>query len=151
MLNILLATDYQTYMTDDILVKVDRATMYFGLEGREPLLDHRIVEFVSQIPSEIKYKNGVKKYILKEITHKYLPKQMMDRPKKGFGVPIQDWFKEDLKYYLEEYINEKELKVHNLFNIEYVLQLKLSYFNHNDNINKLWYILVFQMWYKRWM
>jgi asparagine synthase (glutamine-hydrolysing) len=151
LLNILLATDYQTYMTDNILVKVDRATMHFGLEGREPLLDHRIIEFTSQIPSKIKYKNGIKKNILKEITHKYLPKNMMDRPKKGFNVPIQDWFKEDLKYYLEEFINEKELKEHNLFNIEYVLKLKYSYFENNDNVNKLWYILTFQMWYKRWM
>lgn len=151
LLNILLATDYQTYMTDDILVKVDRATMHFGLEGREPLLDHRIVEFVSQIPSEIKYKDGIKKYILKEITHKYLPKNMMDRPKQGFGTPIQDWFKEDLRYFIEEYINEQKLNAHNLFNVEYVLKLKDSYFKNNDNFNKLWYFLIFQMWYEKWM
>ena len=65
------------YLPDDILVKVDRSTMFVGLEGREPLLDHRIVEFISRIPSNIKYKDDLKKYILKEITHKYLPKELI--------------------------------------------------------------------------
>ena len=151
-LNKLLAIDYQTYMVDDILTKVDRATMSVGLEGREPLLDYRIVEFVSQLPSEIKYKNGIKKNILKEITYKYLPKNIMERPKKGFSVPIELWFKKELVEYLHEYINEKELLKHKLFNINYVLKLKTDYILNRDiNIKKLWYILIFQMWYKRWI
>lgn len=70
----MLAIDYQTYMVDDILTKVDRAIMSVSLEGREPLLDHRIIEFSAQLPLQIKYKNGDKKWILKQITHKYLPK-----------------------------------------------------------------------------
>ena len=139
-------------MVDDILTKVDRATMSVGLEGREPLLDYRIVEFVSQLPSEIKYKNGIKKNILKEITYKYLPKNIMERPKKGFSVPIELWFKKELVEYLHEYINEKELLKHKLFNINYVLKLKTDYILNRDiNIKKLWYILIFQMWYKRWI
>ena len=83
-LNSMLAVDYKTYMVDDVLTKVDRATMSASLEGREPLLDYRLIEFVAQLPSELKYKNGIKKYLLKEITHKYLPKKLMDRKKNGF-------------------------------------------------------------------
>ena len=108
-LNTLLALDYKTYMVDDILVKVDRATMSVGLEGREPLLDHRIIEFVSQLPSNLKYRNGIKKYLLKKITHKYIPVKLLDRPKTGFGLPVYEWFKNDLRDYLFYYINENVL------------------------------------------
>jgi len=105
-INKMLAIDYKTYMTDDILTKIDRATMSVSLEGREPLLDFRIIEFAAQLPSHYKYKNGNKKHILKEITHKYLPKEMMDRPKMGFGVPIYEWFKDELKEYFLTYLDE---------------------------------------------
>ena len=148
----LLAIDYKTYMADDILHKVDRATMSVSLEGREPLLDHRIVEYIAQLPSDMKIKNRDKKWLLKQITHKYLPKEMMDRPKKGFGIPIQEWFKEELKEYLEVYLSEKALLKHELFNIKYVLDMKNRYLNNQDiNINKLWYVLIFQMWYFKWI
>jgi asparagine synthase (glutamine-hydrolysing) len=122
------------------------------LEGREPLLDHRIIEFVAQLPSNMKIKNGNKKWLLKEITHKYLPKKMMNRDKKGFGVPIQELLKDNLKEYFEEYINEKTLNQHGLFNTHEVIDLKKKYINDsNIKVTKLWYILIFQMWYKKWM
>ncbi len=103
-----LAIDYSTYMRDDILTKVDRATMSVSLEGREPLLDNSIIEFIAQVDSKIKYKNGIKKYILKEITHQYIPKELMDRPKKGFGIPIFEWFKDDLKEYIDYYLSQRD-------------------------------------------
>jgi asparagine synthase (glutamine-hydrolysing) len=80
-LNALLAIYFKTYLPDDILAKVDRATMSASLEGREPLLDHRIIEYVAQLPSNFKYRNGISKYLLREITHKYIPSALMDRPK----------------------------------------------------------------------
>ncbi len=148
----LLGLDFKTFLVDDVLHKLDRATMSMTLEGREPLLDHRIVEFVAQLPSDIKIKNGNKKWILKEIVHKYLPEKMMNRSKKGFGAPVQEWLKDDLKEYLDEYVNEKSLKQHQLFNIQEVINLKKMYISGvNLNATKLWYILIFQMWYKRWM
>lgn len=148
----LLAVDYKTYMVDDILHKVDRATMSVSLEGREPLLDHRIIEFVAQLPSDIKIKNGDKKWLLKQITHKYLPKEMMDRPKKGFGVPIQEWFKEELKEYFEKYLSKKALSEHGFFDVDEVVRMKDEYLNGaNVKVTKLWYVLMFQMWYERWM
>jgi asparagine synthase (glutamine-hydrolysing) len=148
----LLAIDYKTYMVDDILHKVDRATMSVSLEGREPLLDHRIIEFVAQLPSDMKIKNGDKKWLLKQITHKYLPKEMMDRPKQGFGVPIQEWFKDELKEYFEKYLSKKALSQHDLFNIDEILKIKKQYLaGENVGVAKLWYVLIFQMWYEKWM
>jgi len=148
----LLGLDYKTFLTDDVLHKVDRATMSATLEGREPLLDHRIIEFVAQLPSHMKIKNGDKKWLLKQIAHKYLPKKMMNRDKKGFGAPIQEWLKDGLKEYLEEYLNEKTLNLHGLFNVQEVINLKKKYVSGEYiNVTKLWYILMFQMWYKKWM
>ncbi len=148
----LLGIDYKTFLTDDVLHKVDRATMSATLEGREPLLDHRIIEFVAQLPSDMKIKNGDKKWILKQVAHKYLPKKLMNREKKGFGAPIQKWLKNELKEYLEDHLNERTLNHHGFFNIEEVINLKQKYFDgENINVTKLWYILIFQIWYKKWM
>jgi len=151
-INQMLAIDYQTYMVDDILTKVDRATMFVGLEGREPLLDHRILEFSAQLSSQLKYRNSNKKWILKHITHKYLPKELMDRPKMGFSVPINEWFKDELKDYFLLYLNEDRLNKEGLFNSKEVIRQRDKYFNgHRENIQRLWFILMFEMWYERWM
>lgn len=100
-----MAIDYKTYQLDDILTKVDRATMSVSLEGREPLLDYRVIDFVARLDPSLKINNGNKKYLLKQITHKYLPKEIMNRPKMGFGVPMFDWFKAELKDYLMTYLS----------------------------------------------
>lgn len=152
LINTLLALDYKTYMVDDILTKVDRATMTVGLEGREPLLDHRIIEFVSQLPSGLKYKAGTKKYLLKKITHKYVPPELLDRPKTGFGLPVNEWLKDDLKNYLYEYINEEELSRHGYINMKEAISLRDDFISgKNTNETQVWLLLIFQMWWKRWM
>ena len=120
----MMAIDYQSYLVDDILQKVDRATMTVSLEGREPLLDHRIIEFAAQLPDAYKYHNGIKKYMLREITHQYIPKEMMDRPKMGFAIPIAEWMKSDLKELVNDYINEKNIKEQQIFNWSSVESLK---------------------------
>ena len=151
-INKMLAIDYKTYMNDNILTKVDRATMSVSLEGREPLLDYRIIEFSSQLPSSLKYKNGNKKWLLKQIVHKYLPKEIMDRPKKGFGVPITEWFKDELKEYFLKYLNRERLDREGLFNTHEIIELRDKYLNGNKaNVHRLWSILMFEMWYERWM
>lgn len=151
-INGMLAVDYKTFMLDYILMKVDRATMSVGLEGREPLLDYRIVEFVAQLPAEMKYKNAVKKWMLKEITHKYLPKEMMNRPKKGFSVPVQEWFKDELKGYFLTYLERNRLEREGFFNVDEVIKLRDNYLaGKKERVNKLWFILIFEMWYERWM
>ncbi len=151
-INKMLAIDYKTYLCDDILTKIDRATMSVSLEGREPLLDYTIIEFAARLPSQYKYKNENKKYILKEITHKYLPKEIMDRPKMGFGVPIYDWFKDELKEYFLIYLDEERLKREGIFNVDEIIRLRDKYLNAEaENVEKLWSILMFEMWYERWM
>ena len=151
-INSMLAMDYITYLPDDILTKVDRATMSVGLEGREPLLDQRLVEWLAQIPGDLKIKGGIKKYILKEIVHQYIPRSIMQRPKMGFGVPITLWFKTELKKYFDNYLGEEALQKHNLFNTELIQRKKSSYFKGNEEMaSELWNLLMFQMWYEKWM
>ena len=141
--------DYHRYMVDDILTKVDRATMSLSIEGREPLLDHRIAEFMAQVPFDLKYKNGDSKYLLKKVLERYIPKEMIDRPKQGFGIPVFEWFNSELKSLFKTYLHKSELKKHNLLNEEYVREEynKLS----SKNVNTLWFVLVFQMWYKKYI
>lgn len=151
-INKMLAIDYKTYLMDNGLAKVDRATMSVSLEGREPFLDYRIIEFVSQLPSSLKYKDGTEKWLLKHITHKYLPKEMMERPKKGFSVPLTEWFRDELKEYFMIYLDEKRIEKEGLFNPKEVIRLRDSYLSGNrENVQKLWFLLMFEMWYEKWM
>ena len=151
-LSYMMAIDFQTYMLDDILQKVDRATMTNSLEGREPMLDHRILEFAAQLPDEYKYQNGIKKRILREITHDYIPKELLDRPKMGFAIPIAKWLKNELRDHVEEYLNEDRIEKQGIFNWDFIAKLKGDFFgDRKEYDSKLWYFLMFQMWHERWM
>jgi len=148
----MLAIDYKTYMPDDILVKVDRAGMSTSLEGREPLLDHRIIEFVAQLPENLKINKADRKYLLKNIVHEYVPRDIMDRPKMGFGVPVFNWLRKDLKSFTEDFMSEKAFAQHGLFNQHGVNHIISQFYKGDRNYNSLfWYLLMFQMWYKKWM
>ena len=146
------AVDYQTYLVDDILQKVDRATMTVSLEGREPFLDHRVIEWAARLPNDYKLHQGNQKYILKEIVHQYVPKEMMDRPKMGFAIPIAKWLATDLRPLLEAYINEEKIESQDIFNWEHVSKLKQDFLGGKKELDfKIWYLLMFQMWYEKWM
>jgi asparagine synthase (glutamine-hydrolysing) len=150
-LNKLLAIDYKTFLLDNNLAKVDRATMSVGLEGREPFLDHRIIEFVSRLPGSYKIKNGTNKRILKDIVHRYVPREMMERPKVPFLAPLTEWFSNELKEYYYDYINEERIKKDGIFTSK-VVDLRDSFFaGKSVNNQKLWNILVFQMWKEKWL
>jgi asparagine synthase (glutamine-hydrolysing) len=147
-----IAVDFQTFLADDILPKVDRATSYASIEGREPLLDHRIIEFAATLPSEYKLKNGKGKAILKHIVHKYIPKEIMDRPKMGFGLPINIWGLTDLKPLFDEYFDREFLRKQGIFSIGRVRELYDSYQSGNLlSFDRMYEIFIFQQWYKRWM
>ncbi len=151
-LSYMMAIDYQTYLLDDILQKVDRAGMSVSLEGREPFLDHRIIEWAAKLPMEYKYNNGNKKFIIKEIVHKYLPKEMMDRPKMGFGIPIADWLEKELKYFVDRYFDEAFILKQGIFNNDVVQKIRTSFYNgKKERAEKIWYLLMFQMWYDKWL
>ncbi|MBC7694117.1 MAG: asparagine synthase (glutamine-hydrolyzing) [Burkholderiales bacterium] len=151
-LSYMMAVDYQTYLVDDILQKVDRATMTASLEGREPFLDHRIIEWAAQLPDDFKYYKGCKKYILKEITHQYIPKKLMDRPKQGFAIPIENWLAHDLKEKVLYYLNDDKIKEQGIFKVDFIQKLKRDFYSGKKELaQKLWYVLMFQMWYEKWM
>jgi len=138
--------DFYNYLPNDILVKVDRATMFNSIEGREPLLDNKIVEYSVSIPFDLKYKNKESKYILKKILEKYLPKHLVYRKKQGFGIPIFEWFRAELGKLFEEYFEDDEI-----VNMDYIRSLKKSFDEGKYiNINKLWFVLVYKMWKEKY-
>jgi asparagine synthase (glutamine-hydrolysing) len=148
----MLGIDYQTYMVDNILTKVDRASMSVGLEGREPFLDKNIIEFAGQLPSHFKYRDGEQKWVLKQIAHKYLPEELMNRPKMGFSPPITEWFRDELKSYFLHYLSRDKLNKEGYLNTNEVLKMRDEYLSgKNVSIKKLWSILMFQMWHEKWM
>ncbi len=148
----MMAIDYQTYLPDDILQKVDRATMTVSLEGREPFLDHRVIEWAAQLPDHLKYHGGIKKYILKEIVHQHIPKSLLDRPKMGFAVPIAKWLQTDLRDLVEEQLSSSRIVQQGIFQPMFVKRLKDDFYNGKKELDtKLWYMLMFQLWYSKWM
>lgn len=149
----MLAIDYKSYMVDCILAKVDRATMSVSLEGREPLLDHRIVEFAAQLPSCFKYHDGIKKVLLKEIVHQHIPQEIMVKRKMGFGAPVHVWFKDKVAIdMLRTYLDPKIIERQGILNVKMVENLMNAYYAGTSvDFNKIWLLLVFQMWYKEWM
>jgi asparagine synthase (glutamine-hydrolysing) len=151
-LDYMLAIDYQTYLPDDILQKVDRATMSVSLEGREPFLDQRVIEWAAQLPLEYKYNKGNKKFIIKEIVHQYLPKSIMDRPKMGFGIPIAQWLQHELKPFVDQYFDEGFISKQNIFENSEIQRIRKSFYQgRTERAEKIWYLLMFQMWYDKWM
>lgn len=151
-LNKMLAVDYKTFLVDNNLVKVDRATMWASIEGREPMLDQNIIEYVSRLPSELKVKNGINKYLLKEIVHRYVPREIMNRPKMPFIAPLSVWFKDQLQTQMKEHLSFESLKDAGIFDPAPVVKFRDRYLAGEQVVHqKLWNILVFQLWYKRWM
>lgn len=135
--------DMQYYLPDDLLVKVDRASMQYGLEARVPYLDHRVVEFALNLSPDLRYKNGISKYLLKEILYQYVPKQFFERPKRGFSIPLHEWLRKDLKHLLDEYLDERLLKQCGIVNYETVNKLKRDFLAGNSYVyNRLWVLIV---------
>lgn len=147
-----LAFDYKLYLQNDILTKVDKAAMSVSLEGREPLLDHRIAEFAAQLPTNYKHDGRTSKKILKDIVFDYLPSEMMQRPKSGFSIPINKWLKSSMSGLIDEVIDIEEIKNQGILNPDFVKEM-IDQFKSNNFFYELliWEVIQFQMWYKRWM
>ena len=144
--------DLKSYLPDDLLVKVDRATMGVALEGREPFLDHKIIEYAARLPMEYKYKNNTSKYILRKILYKHVPRELIDRPKQGFAIPLYEWFRNELKELYLEYLNPERIKNEGIFDSKEVEKL-LNDFLNDKGISpfKLWYLFVFQVWKEKYL
>lgn len=139
--------DLQLYLKDDLLVKVDRASMQFSLETRSPLLDYRVIEFALNLHPSLKVKDGVQKYLLKQLLYKYVPASFFDRPKWGFAVPLVKWLKKDLRPLLDDYLAEPVIKKHGWVDADMVAKMKRRYLEGQDFLyNRLWALVLLHQW-----
>lgn len=151
--------DMDTYLPGDILCKVDRASMKYSLEARCPILDKDVMEYSFRLPQEFKYHNGIKKRILKDIAYDYLPKELLERPKKGFSVPMDQWLRGPLKEKLTDYASMDFLSRQGIFDARYTNELVNTWLKEGDagsgsgnNYSRiLWAFFAFEQWYEKWM
>ena len=144
--------DLTSYLPDDVLTKVDRASMSVSLETRAPLLDYRIVEFALSLPLEYKLRDGVKKRILKDLLSREIPDTMIGQKKMGFRIPFAKWLREDFAELTEWYFSDEYIRKQDLFDPALVRKMQKSYQDSDtpDYAREIWTMLIFQMWYEHY-
>ncbi|MCC9620608.1 asparagine synthase (glutamine-hydrolyzing) [Thalassospira sp. MA62] len=144
--------DSATYLTDDILTKVDRASMFDALEARVPLLDHRVVEFAATLPNHMKVRNGQGKWILRQILEKYVPKHLFDRPKMGFGVPLDAWLRGELRDWAEDLLSKETFDRHGLLRRDPIMKKWQQHISEQANWQyHMWDVLMLHAWANKYL
>ncbi|MEM6966044.1 MAG: asparagine synthase C-terminal domain-containing protein, partial [Bacteroidota bacterium] len=139
--------DIQTFMVDDILTKVDRASMLNSLEARVPLLDHKVAELSFKIPVKFKYNQKGKKYILKKAMQSYLPDAVINHPKQGFTMPLKMWFKDSLRDYVNDRLRRSDSMIADYLDVNYISKTIDDHNNGMRDLNeKIWSLLVLDTW-----
>lgn len=138
--------DMNYYLREDLLTKVDRASMRYSLESRVPLLDYTIVEFALNVDESLKIKNNSHKYLLKQVLYDYVPAELFQRPKWGFSIPLQTWLRTDLQFLIHDYLREDCIKKHGIFNSRIVQEMvrKFLVHNHHHLYNRIWCMILVQ-------
>ncbi len=140
--------DIEHYLKDDLLTKVDVASMKYSLEARVPILDHTVVEFALNLDPKLKVKNGVQKYLLKEVLYDFVPKKIFDRPKWGFSIPLGKWLKSDLAYLIDEYLNENVVSGTGVVKWIEVKALLTKFSNGQNHLyNRIWLLILLHQWF----
>jgi asparagine synthase (glutamine-hydrolysing) len=152
LLSSLMFVDQNTYLPDGMLTKIDRASMAVGLEVRVPLLDHRVLEYTCNLPEDLKYHRGTGKFLLKKLLSRYVPENLYQRPKMGFGVPIENWFRKELKPLLMDYLSPQRLRNEGLFDPIIVENTIAEHMSTKTNHQyRLWALLMWEIWRERWL
>ena len=147
-----LYVDVKTYLPDDILVKVDRMSMAVSLEAREPLLDHRLLEFSASVPTSLKLRNGQNKYLLRQLLARRLPPSIVERPKQGFAVPIGDWLRGPLKTMTEDLLLDGRLDRRGIFERSRVVRLWREHASGaRDHRHRLWSLVMLELWFRHFV
>ena len=143
--------DFHQYLPDDILTKVDRTTMSVGLEGREPLLDHRLAEFAFRLPTQLRRGSLGAKHILKSILYRHVPRALVDRPKQGFGIPLTSWLRKELRELVHDFLSAERLTRVGIMDPVMIGQIVDDFDRGNDDLtDPLWLVLAFEMWREHW-
>ena len=144
--------DIKNYLPEELLVKTDRASMHHSLEVRVPFLDHRLIEFAINLDESLKVRGKVTKYLLREVLYDLVPKEIFNRPKWGFAVPMNLWMKNELNYLLDKFLSEQIIREVNLVRYEYVKELLRLFKAGNDYLyNRIWALVLLHKWYKEKM
>ena len=144
--------DLHNYLPGDVLTKVDRATMRASIEGREPMIDHRLVEFAFSLPYELRQGALGSKHLLRKVLYRHVPRHLIDRPKQGFAIPLGKWLTTGLRHLLDKYLDDNRIREQGLLNPDTVRTM-VRRLDAGDklSINRVWLLLAFQMWHEQWM
>lgn len=144
-----MAVDTLTYLPDDILVKVDRAAMAASLETRVPFLDERVIKFAWGLPLWMKIRHGCNKWILRRLLNRYVPAELFERPKQGFGVPIEHWLRGPLRDWVEDLLSPQALAADGLLDMRSIRSMWMKHLSGRNLQYALWPVLMYQAWKKK--